>query len=241
MIGTDFQKIEFQLFNLDLLEPMAFITDTILGGLAIFFAYKVSKIKSNPKGTKLFFYKYWKLFFLVFGIGAFVGGVGHTFYNQLGIPGKIPSWLCGPASIFFLEYAMISIYWDKKIKARLRKAAYIKLTVVYLVFFYLLLFVNTPENPNLPFMPIAFNTIVGVAGTAGILGYKYMLKFSIKFKFFWLGVLIMLPTSVIFLMKINIHQWFDKNDFSHILMATGITYFYLGVMAISKGLKQSRL
>jgi hypothetical protein len=30
-------------------------------------------------------------------------------------------------------------------------------------------------------------------------------------------------------MKINLHQWFDKNDLSHILMMIGITYFYLGV------------
>ena len=47
MIGEDYPKIEFQLFGLDLLEPMAMITNFILGSLALFFAYKVSKIESK--------------------------------------------------------------------------------------------------------------------------------------------------------------------------------------------------
>jgi hypothetical protein len=62
---------------------------------------------------------------------------------------------------------------------------------------------------------------------------------SAKFKFFWLGVLILLPTAFIFLLKININKWFDKNDFSHVLFIIGITYFYLGISGVAKGLKQS--
>jgi hypothetical protein len=48
----------------------------------------------------------------------------------------------------------------------------------------------------------------------------------------------MLPASAIFLMKINLHQWFDKNDLSHVLMSAGIIYFYIGIAKISKGLKE---
>ena len=185
------------------------------------------------------FYRNWYLFFLIFGWGAFLGGIGHTFYNQLGILGKIPSWLAGPSSIFFLERAMISLHWNKTLTKRLNRLASAKLVAVYLVFFYLLIFADRSANPNLPFLPIAFNTIIGVSGAAGILGFKYTERISAKFKFFWLGVLIMLPTAFIFLLKINLHQWFDKNDFSHILLMIGITYFYLGIFGLSKGLKQS--
>ena len=237
MIGMDFPKIEFQFLGLDLVEPMAIITDTLLGGLSLFFAYKMSR----NINSELPFYKNWKLFFIIFGLGAFLGGIGHTFYNQLGIVGKIPSWLSGPASIFFLEKAMISIYWDKKMTKRLNQLAAIKLVLIYLVFFYLLIFADRSGNPNLPFLPVAINTIIGVSSAAGILGFKYTTRISTKFKFFWLGVLIMLPSAFIFLMKINLHQWFDKNDFSHILLMIGITYFYLGIFSIAKGLKQSAL
>lgn len=237
MIGMDYPKIRFEFLGLELLEPMAFVTDTLLGGLSLFFAYKMTKhIDSN-----LPFYKNWKLFFIIFGLGAFVGGIGHTFYNQLGIIGKIPSWVSGPVAIFFLEKAMISLHWNKKLIKTMNQVSVVKLALVYLAFLYLLLFADKSGNPNLPFLPVAINTILGVTSAAGVLGFKYTEKISAKFKFFWLGVLIMLPTAFIFLMKINLHQWFDKNDFSHILLMIGITYFYLGIFGLSKGLKQSQV
>ncbi|MFK8039498.1 MAG: hypothetical protein AB8B74_14490 [Crocinitomicaceae bacterium] len=232
MIGLDFPKIEFQMFGLDLLEPMAIITDTIMGGLSVYFGAKILQIKKTIP-----FYYYWALFFLIFGIGSILGGIGHTFYNQLGLFGKMPSWLCGPISVYFAERAMISLHWNEKTRKKLQKWFDIKLAVVYLVFLILLIFVRKPENPNLPFLPIAINTIVGMISTVGILGFKYTEKLSDKFKFFWLGVLVMLPSAFIFLFKINVHQWFDKNDFSHILITIGIIYWYLGVSKLAKGLK----
>ncbi|MGV6861623.1 MAG: DUF6962 family protein [Putridiphycobacter sp.] len=234
MVGADFPKIEFQMFGLDLLEPMALIFDSILGVLSVFFAVKVFQLKKTIP-----FYKYWMLFFLVFGLGAFTGGLGHVFFNQWGITGKIPSWVAGPVSIYFLEKAMISIHWDKTTAKKWQLASDIKLGLVLLIFLYLLITIGYPQEKTTPFLPIAINTIIGVISTAGILGFKYTEKYSAKFKFFWLGVLIMMPTAFIFLMKINVHQWFDKNDFSHILFAIGITYFYLGVKGIANGLKQS--
>jgi hypothetical protein len=236
MVGVDFPKIEFQMFNLELLEPMAIITDTILGLWSIFLGYKVIKLHKQ-----LPFYKNWALFFILFGVGAFLGGIGHTFFNQLGISGKVPSWLMGPISIYFLEKAMISIYWDKVVAKKLQLVSDMKLGVVLTIFFYLLFTIGYPQENNTPFLPVAINTIIGVILTAGVLGFKYTEKFSAKFKFFWLGVLILLPTAFIFLLKININQWFDKNDFSHILFIIGITYFYLGISSVAKGLKQTAI
>ena len=233
MIGVDFPKIEFEIFGMQLLEPMALVTDSIMGFLSIYFAYKISKIKSD-----LPFYNYWKLFFLVFGIGSLLGGFGHTFYNQLSFYGKIPSWLFGPISIYLAEKAMILSHWDKSKKTLYHKIANIKMAVVYLAWFGLLVTANDERISTLPFIPIAINTILGLLFFVGYLGFKYTEKFSAKFKYFWLGILIMLPTAFIFLLKINIHQWFDKNDFSHIIMMIGITYFFLGVKGISEGLKQ---
>lgn len=235
MIGYDFPKIEFELFGLELLEPMAIITDTLLGGLSLVFAYIMAKkISSN-----LPFYKNWMIFFIIFGVGAILGGIGHTFYNQLGIPGKIPSWLAGPLSIFFLEKAMISLHWNEKLRKKLNVISNVKMIIVYVLFTIILFTADVKGNLSLPFLPIAFNTIVGIIGTAGVLGFRYTEKLSVKFKFIWLGVLILLPTAFIFLLKINVHPWFDKNDFSHLLFMIGITYFYLGVIGLSKGLKQS--
>jgi hypothetical protein len=236
MIGADFPKMQFQMFGLELVEPMSLILNTIMGLYSVYLGYRIFKLnKSLP------FYKYWQLFFVFFGVGAFVGGLGHVFFNQWGITGKIPSWLFGPISIYFIERAMISIHWNKKLAKKLKLISNIKLGIVYLIFLYLLITVGYPQGKTTPFLPIAINTIIGIIATAGALGFRYTEKYSAKFKFFWLGVLILLPTAFIFLLKINVHPWFDKNDFSHILFIIGITYFYLGVKGVANGLKQSAL
>jgi len=232
MIGVDFPKIEFELFEMQLLEPMALITASFLGGLSVFFAYKISKIKSP-----LLFYKYWKLFFLLFGISIFLAGLGHTFYNQWNFYGKIPSWLFGPISIYFAEKAMISSHWDKSKKVLFNKISDSKLILVYIAWVLILFFGSNEKIATQPFLPIAINTFLGMLAFVGYLGFKYTEKFSVKFKFFWLSALIMLPTVFIFILKINVHQWFDKNDMSHILIMIGVSYFYLGVKKIAEGLK----
>ncbi|MBK6950725.1 MAG: hypothetical protein IPH24_01425 [Crocinitomicaceae bacterium] len=233
MIGADFEKIHFVLFGLNLVEPMAFITDLIMGSLSIYFAFKVRQIESN-----LAFYTYWRLFFVIFGYGAILGGIGHTFFNQLGVAGKFPSWICGPLTVYCLEQAMISIHPIEKRFNLFKLISTLKLFVVYTVF--IVICINAPitEKIELPFLPIAINTILGVSFAAGILAYWYKKKLSAKFKYFYLGVLVMLPASAIFLLKINLHQWFDKNDLSHVLMSAGIIYFYIGITKISKGLKE---
>lgn len=233
MIGADFEKIHFVLFGLNLVEPMAFITDLIMGSLSIYFAFKVRQIDSN-----LAFYTYWRLFFVIFGYGAILGGIGHTFFNQFGVAGKFPSWICGPLSVYCLEQAMISIHPVEKRFNFLKLLSTLKMLVIYVIFIVICLNVSIEENIGLPFLPIAINTILGVSFTAGILALWYKKKLSSKFKYFYLGVLVMLPASAIFLLKINLHQWFDKNDLSHVLMTAGIIYFYIGITKISKGLKE---
>jgi len=232
MVGIDFPKIEFDMFGLHLLEPMALITDFLLAGLSFFFFYKLKDVNSQ-----LGFYKYWRLFFLVFGIGTFFGGIGHTFYNQLGLTGKILGWSFGPLGIYLSERAMIATHWDNKVKTTLKKLVNIKISLTYIAVVVLIFLVEDNLKSTLPFLPIVITTIIGFIGIVGYLGFKYTEKFSAKFKFFWLGVLMVMPTAFIFILKINVHQWFDKNDFSHFLFMIAITYFYLGVSKLSKGLK----
>jgi len=236
MIGADFEKIHFVLFGLDLVEPMALILDTLLGGLSIYFGVKIGLIKSN-----LPYYTYWKWFFLIFGIGAFTGGLGHTFINYWGMGGKFPSWICGPISVYCLEQAMISIHPDEKKLNLFKLLSALKLIVVYVIFIIICSQQSISLRMDLPFLPIAINTIVGVALTAGLLGLSYSKKISEKFRYFYLGVLVMIPSAVIFLMKINLHQWFDKNDLSHVLMLVGIIYFYIGIKKSSESLNNTPL
>lgn len=225
MIGADFEKIQFVLAGYDLVEPMALIMDTVMGSLSVYFGIKVLKLKSKHP-----FYLYWAGFFLIFGTGAMYGGLTHSFYNYWGYLGKIPQWLAGPVSLYFLEQAMITVHPSRKALDRLKLFSFWKLIIVLVGFTLIVTMADLVAKPGLGFLPIAINTIIGVSTFAGILGmYYYRKKLSINYKYFALGVLIMLPSSVVFLAKINLHPWFDKNDLSHVLLITGITYFYLGV------------
>lgn len=230
MIGADFEKIQFVLFGLNLVEPMAFITDIIMGSISMYLGVRIHKIKSN-----LAFYTYWKWFFWLFGFGALAGAFGHTFYNYFGTVGKIPSWISGPTSVYCIEQAMISVYPSEKGLKNLKLISTLKLVAVLTIFFFILGMGPVGVKPNLPFLPIAINTIVGVMLSAGILGMIYAKKFTRIYKYFYFGVLIMVPSAFIFLMKVNLHQWFDKNDLSHVLLTAGIIYFYIGIKKISKG------
>ena len=72
--------------------------------------------------------------------------------------------------------------------------------------------------------------VLGVIVTVGILGYRFSRTRDVNYKYFYYGVLIMLPSAVFFFFKINLQPWFDKNDFSHVLFALGIGFFYWGII-----------
>lgn len=234
MIGADFEKIKFNLFGLDLVEPMAFITDTILGVLSIVLGFLLLKIKTDHP-----FRTYWVWFFIVFGFGAFLGGLGHVFFNYWGIPGKVPSWIAGPLSIYLLEQGVIAAHPNEKKLSQFKLISFVKMIVVYIALIIVCLNAPIQKNPQLAFLPIAINTIIGVIITAGFLANYFSKRITQEFKYFVFGVLVLFPSAFIFLLKINLHQWFDKNDLSHVLMMGGIIYFYLGVTKVIPHLKKS--
>ncbi|WP_027418506.1 DUF6962 family protein [Crocinitomix catalasitica] len=232
MIGSDYEKIEFVLFNLNLLEPMGFITDTLLAILSITLGLKLRKLKIyHPFKT------YWIAFFYIFGIGAFLGGLGHLFFNYWGVSGKFPSWISGPIAIYTLEQAMISVHPNQSRLGLYKLLSFWKLIIVFTIFTLVCIYLPIYENPTLAFLPSAINTILGVVLTAGILARYYAKTVNNAYMYFVYGVLILLPSAFIFLLKINLHQWFDKNDFSHILMMLGILYFYLGAKKVEPLIK----
>jgi hypothetical protein len=89
------------------------------------------------------------------------------------------------------------------------------------------------EKPELGFLPIAINTILGTILSAGILGVVFYRKHQAPFHYFSYGVLAMLPAAFFFLMKINLHPWMDKNDVSHILLSIGNVFFYIGIIKVA--------
>jgi hypothetical protein len=73
------------------------------------------------------------------------------------------------------------------------------------------------------------NSVVGLGLSLGLLGYYYQRKIDVSFRYLWISTLILIPSAAVQSMKINVHQWFDRNDISHVLLITSIVFYYIAV------------
>ncbi|MDX2359529.1 MAG: hypothetical protein QNK23_01895 [Crocinitomicaceae bacterium] len=222
-IGEDFDKIEFEMFGLELLEPSGFIGDLLIFIVAIVLAIKVGRLNRIEP-----FFKYWKLFFVVFGVGFLFGGFGHLFYNYWGVLGKNPAWYLGLVSTLLVEKAMISLHPSEKFKSTFNKVAYVKFVLALIAALYVSIFVDLTADYTVGLRVPSINTSVGLILALGYFCYLFMKEIR-GFRFFIFGILTLIPVAVIQSMKLNPHQLFDRNDMSHILLITAIIFYYLGV------------
>jgi hypothetical protein len=206
------------------------ITDTLLGLLSVFFSRKIAHLTS----THLFF-KNWHLFLLLFGVGTILGGIGHAFYNYLDLGGKIPAWLFAIVSVYFIEVSMLSIHPDKQFATRLARLSAAKLIIMIMLLGIILVFAAPGSKISISILLVILNSLMGVTLSAGFLGlHYYRIGLSSHFSYFFIGVLIMIPSSAVFLFEINLSRWFDKNDLSHLILAMGISFFYAGILQLQQ-------
>jgi len=228
-IGSNYDKIEWKVFNLNLLEPIGFFGDLIIAGFCFYFAYKILKMN-----TKVLFFYYWRWFFITFGISMIVGSFGHLLYNYTGAFGKWFGWLGSLITSIFLEMAFISIYPNTKIKKILYVISYLKLALMFIIELLILSFADIDKNQALGLIVPSINFFIGIGFCAGYLGYYYQKTISENFKYFWIGVLVLVPATALQLLKINPHQYFDRNDLSHLILILSLILFYQGLKKLPK-------
>ncbi len=228
-IGSKYDKIEWKVFNMDLLEPITFFGDLLIAAFCFYFAYKILKMN-----TKVLFFYYWRWFFITFGVSMIVGSFGHLLYNYTGAFGKWFGWLGSLITSIFLEMAFISIYPNTKIKKILYVISYVKLALMFIIELLILSFADIDKNQALGLIVPSINFFIGIGFCAGYLGYYYQKTISENFKFFWIGVLVLVPATALQLLKINPHQYFDRNDLSHLILILSLILFYQGLKKLPK-------
>jgi hypothetical protein len=169
------------------------------------------------------------LFFVWFGWSFILGGCGHLFYNYTGLWGKYPSWILGMVSTFYLTKAMISLWSDPKQKTWFTHSALALLILGILTecMVFVKVDLTTDQSKGL-FVPTLVSGI-GLIFSLGFLGSYYQLKLGSYFKNFWISALILLPNAFIQNQKINLHPWFDRNDFSHVLLLLSLMLYFQGI------------
>lgn len=237
LIGQDFEKIEFNFLGFDFLEPNAFYGDTIVTILSLYAAVVCTRYY---KETNLLFFKHWKHFFYVFGIGFFLGGLGHFCYGYWGIPGKVPAWyISGISSALFIELAMASLLPKEKYK-RLVRFFIIKTAVIWVIQAFVIAYINLEREPGLGLIGPTLAMVTALPSSLGILGYRFSKSITPDFKYLWWSLIVFSPSLLFQVMKINFHQWFDRNDVSHILMFFNILLYFFAVRGYYRFQTQSK-
>lgn len=234
MIGQDFPKIEWHILGLDLLEPNAMLGDIILFTTSLILAGKIKKYKSSDS-----FYQYWQRFFICFGWSFLFGGFGHLLYNYLGLWGKYPAWLLGMLATYYLTNAMISLWHKEHQKEHFR---YLTKGLLFLgvgieLGVFMLVDMQIDQSKGL-FVPTLVSGI-GLIFSLGFLGIHYQKNIDPGFKYLWMAALVLLPNALIQNQKINLHPWFDRNDFSHVLLLFSLLLYFLAIFRTKNALQNN--
>lgn len=229
LIGENFEKIEFQLFGLELLEPNGFIGDILLALFAFFYAYRISKFEYKSE-----YFSNWKTFYIIFGISSIFGSLGHLLFNYWGLPGKYPAWFLIVTSVFFIERATILLIDNEKLKKLFTLLSRIKLVLAYLGVLLTILYVDMSVDYSKGMKVPTTNTTIGLIFCLGVYGYIFKNKIHNSFKYFIYSVLIMIPAALFQSFKINLHPWFDKNDASHLILIFGISFYFVTLNKYNK-------
>ena len=235
LIGKDFDKIEISLFGLNLLEPNAFIGDSIILIVAIVLAFKIRNLNNS-----ISFFKNWRYFYLFFGFGMFLGGVGHLMFNYWGFNGKYLPWTLGIICIFFVERAMLSLLKTKS-KVIWQKLTFLKLILALVLEIVVFYFVDMSKDHSIGLRIPAINSAIGFVFSLGVLGNKYRKEIDENFIYMIYGALLLIPSGFFISFKINIHPWFDKNDFGHLLLIITMFFYFKAIKSYSKVLFDKQL
>ena len=79
------------------------------------------------------------------------------------------------------------------------------------------------------FVFVAIDAILTYVLYSGFIAWRISIGEKKEMKFFVYGMWVLFPSAFIFLMNINLHRFFNRDDFSHVLMLFCIMIFYVGI------------
>ncbi len=235
LMGKDFDKIEISLFGYELVEPNAFIGDSIILIVALLLASKTKKLSKSSD-----FFINWRYFYLLFGIDMFLGGIGHLLFKYWGFNGKYLPWILGIFCIYFVERAMLSLLMSSS-KSIWKNLSFYKLIFALLLELCVFYAIDMSKDHSIGLRIPAINSAIGFVFSLVILGNKYRKEIDKNFIYMIYGVLLLIPSGLFISFKINIHPWFDKNDFGHLLLIIAMFLYFKSIKSYGKivGNKQS--
>jgi hypothetical protein len=210
------------LFSINILgiridEPVTVLTDIIITTVCIYAFLRLSK---SPGKNQL--RQFLKIFFLFLGVGTFLGGLlGHGFLYMLSSAWRLPGWMIPMIAIALLEHS--SVILIREHVSPLTGRILLWQNIILLPVFMVLLLVT--QDFMFVVIYITFGTLVMVGSMQGVIYRETASKGSL---WFLIAVVTGLAGDIVFVFDWSLHEWFNNNDLSHILLAFSAWFFYLG-------------
>lgn len=205
----DFEVIQYELFGLSLQEPVSLIYNWLAAVLCL-----IWYLKLKPENELV---RNWRYFFLTFSITCFVAGIAHSLYQYTGIYGKMPHWIGGIVSGYFVGKAMLSLLDDTNIKRGLNLLLKSKLVINLTLALGLVTFTFVLIDSVLTY-------IVYCAGISLFL----IRKGQKDLKLFVYGVITSFSGALCFVLKLDVSRYFNREDFSHVFILASLILFFYG-------------
>lgn len=206
-----------KIFGITLLEPATVLTDLLITGVCFYALYK---LHGSPYDKRI--HRFFKTFLLTMGLATAVGGVlGHGFFYLWDEQSKIPGWYLSMISVAMFE-RMAILHAKPLIKPRIGNF------FAYFNIIELLTFI-TITAIFVKFIFVELHAIYGLFIV--VFSFEFYVYSKHKDKGSWyifLGTGFAALAALTHAFHIAINEWFNHNDISHIFMAFGIYFYYLG-------------
>ncbi len=207
-------------------EPANVLTDIILAVVS-FYAYAQLNKTENAANNLM------KWYFLIFGLGALIGGVvGHAFAYAYSNYWRLLGWY------FTALSALILVLAASAQAKNLLKPGFVKVLKPFIYIEFVVILILTALDVNFKYITIHSAISIMLIFTP-IQIYIYVKTKNMGSKYMLYSVLVLISTLVVFKIPIVIHQWFNHKDLAHIVVAFSILIMLKGAQLYNANYSQN--
>lgn len=203
------------IYNFPIHEPVTVLTDYMITFLCFMFFFR---LKNENKIVSI---KYWKCFFLFFGVSTLVGGCSHALFTiHEGFAYKsfwIAMQVLSGFAVFSAQQATYNTVLQNAKNRELWKGSYILQLIIFLAGVFIF------QN----FLVVVLDNAIGLIPVM-ILHFMDS-KNSRQNKLIANGILISFLTAFVHGTKLSLNAYFNFNDISHVLIMISLFVLFLGI------------
>lgn len=217
VVYTDNFQPDLSLWGLRIGEPMIAFT-SVLVSLICFYAWRrLGKIAQPRDALRLF-----RVFFLLLGASTLIGGiVGHAFMHQFPQVFKTPGWVLGMVAVSAFEQVSIVRARSFLKPGQIRALNWLNIAqlTIALSFVFITLWFPAVEIHS------AFGLLLMVAPLEARMFLKDQSAVS---RHILTGILLLVASVLVHILKISAGIWFCYFDIAHLLMCAAVWMFMKG-------------